>query len=81
MTVVRRRIGERLRIGDQVEITVVAVLGHQVHLCIKAPGSTNVWRAEEFKRDPASAKPDEAEITVLTWLEPVLPGTSGPSAD
>jgi carbon storage regulator CsrA len=37
MTDVSRKVGDRLRIGDQVVITVLAIRGRQVHMKISAP--------------------------------------------
>ncbi|KXG78805.1 Carbon storage regulator [Fervidicola ferrireducens] len=46
MLVISRRRGERLFIGDEVEITVVEVDGDRVKLGIKAPKGVKILRAE-----------------------------------
>jgi carbon storage regulator len=46
MLVLSRKPGEALRIGDEVEITVVEVKGDMVRLGIQAPRSVQVWRKE-----------------------------------
>jgi carbon storage regulator len=62
MLILTRRAGESLRIGDDVEVTVMAVNGAQVRIGIKAPRHVNVDReeiAERKRRDkesPSSAK-------------------------
>ena len=46
MLVIRRKQGEKLRIGDDVEIAVIEVSASRVVLGIKAPPSVVVFRAE-----------------------------------
>jgi carbon storage regulator len=57
MLILTRRAGESLRIGDDVEVTVMAVNGAQVRIGIKAPRHVNVDReeiAERKRRDKES---------------------------
>jgi carbon storage regulator len=58
MLILTRRTGESLRIGDDVEVTVMAVNGSQVRIGIKAPRNIPVDREEiaerkQRERDPA----------------------------
>ena len=58
MMILTRRTGESLRIGDDVEVTVMAVNGSQVRIGIKAPRNIAVDREEIAERklrerDPA----------------------------
>lgn len=46
MLVLSRRPGEALRIGEDVEVTVVEVKGEMVRLGIQAPRDIQVWRRE-----------------------------------
>jgi carbon storage regulator len=46
MLVLSRKPGERIRIGPNVEITVVAVERNKVRLGISAPADISIWRAE-----------------------------------
>jgi carbon storage regulator len=46
MLVLSRRPGEALRIGENVEVTVVEVKGDMVRLGIQAPRDIQVWRRE-----------------------------------
>ena len=46
MLVIRRRAGETLVIGDDVEIDVLEVAGNQVKLGIRAPRAITVMRKE-----------------------------------
>jgi carbon storage regulator len=50
MLILTRRIGENLRIGDDVVVTVLAVKGAQVRLGVEAPKSVPVHREEIFER-------------------------------
>ena len=50
MLIISRHIGEKLRIGDDIEIMVLEVTGQQVGLGIKAPKSIAVHREEVYQR-------------------------------
>ena len=58
MLILTRRAGETLRIGDNVEVTVMAINGAQVRIGIKAPRHVVVDReeiAERKRRDRESS--------------------------
>jgi carbon storage regulator len=59
MLILTRRAGEALRIGDDIEITVMAVNGSQVRIGINAPRDVAVDREEiaERKRRDREAAP------------------------
>lgn len=46
MLVLSRKPGEALRVGDDVEITIVEVKGDMVRIGIDAPRDVQVWRKE-----------------------------------
>jgi carbon storage regulator len=46
MLVIRRRPGETLLLGDDIEIEVLDIAGSQVKLGIRAPRQVLVWRKE-----------------------------------
>ena len=50
MLILTRRPGEAIRIGDDVEVYVVAVNGNQVRLGIKAPRNVPVHREEIYAK-------------------------------
>ncbi len=50
MLILTRRIGESIRIGDDVCVTVLEVKGQQVRVGIAAPTSVRVHREEVFHR-------------------------------
>ncbi len=68
MLILTRRIGETLRIGDDVSITVLDVQGNQVRIGVDAPKEIAVHRKEIYQRiqreKQAQAKTEvEEEIT------------------
>jgi len=50
MLILNRRQGERIRIGDDVEISVLLVNGNQVRIGINAPRDVQVHRQEIYER-------------------------------
>ena len=52
MLVLTRRIGETLRIADDILVTIVEVKGNQVRLGIDAPADVSVLREELAQPDP-----------------------------
>jgi carbon storage regulator len=60
MLILTRRPGETLRIGDDIEVTVVAVHGSQVRIGINAPRDVAVDReeiAERKRREGTNGRP------------------------
>lgn len=50
MLILTRRVGEVLRIGEEVSVTIVGLRGKQVRLGVTAPKSIAVHREEIFER-------------------------------
>jgi carbon storage regulator len=50
MLILTRRIGETIRIGDDVFVTVLEIHGNQVRIGIQAPKSVAVHREEVLNR-------------------------------
>ena len=50
MLILTRRIGETLKIGDNIDVTVLNVQGGQVRLGINAPRDVAVHREEIYAR-------------------------------
>lgn len=62
MLILTRRSGESLRIGLDVEITVLGIKGGQVRLGVKAPREVAVHREEIFNRIHHDDQPDNTEL-------------------
>lgn len=60
MLVLARKHRESIVIGDDIEITVVAIRGDKVRLGVKAPNSISVHRREVY--DAIVRRQSEAEI-------------------
>lgn len=50
MLILTRRIGETIRIDDDIEVTVLGIRGNQVRLGVSAPDSVEVHRQEIYER-------------------------------
>ena len=46
MLVLTRRPGETIKIGEDIEVTVLAIKGNQARIGIKAPREVNIVREE-----------------------------------
>ncbi|MBS0416276.1 MAG: carbon storage regulator CsrA [Proteobacteria bacterium] len=50
MLILTRRVGETLKVGSDVDVTVLGVKGNQIRIGIKAPKHVAVHREEIFER-------------------------------
>jgi len=60
MLVLTRRIGETLRIGSSVSVTVLGTRGRQVRIGITAPKGITVHREELYERLRTRATPGQS---------------------
>jgi carbon storage regulator len=63
MLILTRRVGDSLKIGDDVSVTILRVKGDQVRLGIDAPDTISVLReevVERLKQEAAAASSGEA---------------------
>ena len=79
MLILQRRPGESLRIGENIEVTVVAIEGGKIRLAISAPKDVTILRSElivagETNRDAAMEQTAPAEL--LSILDDILPAAS-----
>ncbi len=63
MLVLTRKTNQSIMIGDEVEVSVLAVMGEKVRIGIQAPRSVPVFRKEvylEIQNERANGVPDDA---------------------
>ncbi|ALA70069.1 carbon storage regulator [Geobacillus stearothermophilus 10] len=79
MLVLTRKIKEAIQIGDDIEITVLAIQGDQVKLGINAPKQIDIHRKEVYlaiqAENNAASEASEASLAALTaklkqWKQP-----------
>ena len=61
MLILTRRIGEVLVIGEDVQLTVLGVRGHQVRIGVDAPKHVGVHRKEVYERMKDNKSTDDSE--------------------
>jgi carbon storage regulator CsrA len=61
MLVLRRKVGQRIKIGDDVEITVLKIQGGKTRLGITAPRDVHVSRVELPEPERTAGSDDPAE--------------------
>jgi carbon storage regulator len=50
MLILTRRIGETLKIGDNIEVTILSLKGNQIRIGVNAPKDVEVHRSEVYER-------------------------------
>lgn len=68
MLVLSRKKGETIKIGDQIEVKVLAIDGDQVKLGIVAPKSVKVHRSEIFEAIQAQNK-EALSVTIPDFMK------------
>ncbi|PEI61780.1 carbon storage regulator CsrA [Priestia aryabhattai] len=63
MLVLTRKLYETIKIGDEIEVTVLAVNGDQVKLGIQAPKSVDIHRQEIYE-EIRNANKSASQITL-----------------
>lgn len=62
MLILTRRIGETLKIGDAVSVTVLSIQGNQVRIGINAPKDVAVHREEIYNRIANASNASEEHV-------------------
>lgn len=75
MLVLTRKIGERIRIDNEIVVEVLAAAGNQIRLGIQAPASVSIRREELPARGRLSARAEPAEPATI-----MPDGARGPSS-
>jgi carbon storage regulator len=58
MLVLSRKQGESIKIGENIELTIIEVIGDQIKVGIQAPKDIGIWRKElydDIQQENASA--------------------------
>lgn len=50
MLILTRKLGESIKIGDQIKVTILEIHGNQVRIGIEAPKDTKVFREEVYAK-------------------------------
>lgn len=66
MLILTRKVGEALRIGDDVSLTVLGVKGSQVRIGIDAPREVAVHREEIYQRVVSAALAEDQQDEAVT---------------
>jgi carbon storage regulator len=75
MLILTRRVGETLKVGNDVDVTVLGVKGNQIRIGIKAPKTVAVHREEIFDRIQR-----EAELAARANRSRSAPGSNDAEA-
>lgn len=57
MLVLSRKVGEQIRIGDEITVTVERLTGNRVSLSFEAPRTTKIVRGELLERRDEESDP------------------------
>lgn len=70
MLILSRKIDEKIKIGDNITLTLIEVRGDQVKIGIEAPKNVKVFRQEVFdaiqNENKAAATVENSSITIST---------------
>ena len=69
MLVLTRKSNQSIMIGDDIEVSVLAIMGEKVRIGIEAPRSIPVFRKEVYLEIRQDASPEEAQREVNEALE------------
>jgi len=68
MLVLTRKKGEVIKIGDDIEITIVAAKGEQVKIGISAPKNVEIYRKEVYEEIIAENQQASADVAAVMNL-------------
>ncbi|MFS0658042.1 carbon storage regulator CsrA [Niallia alba] len=68
MLVLTRKKGEVIKIGDDIEITIVAAKGEQVKIGISAPKNVEIYRKEVYEEIIAENQQASADVAAVVNL-------------
>ena len=72
MLVLTRRIGESIRINDDIKVTIIEMKGKNIRVGIEAPKETKVYREELFLKikseNQSAASPAAFDLSKVSQL-------------
>ncbi|MGP1522578.1 carbon storage regulator CsrA [Treponema sp.] len=72
MLILSRKINEKIKIGDDITLTIIEVRGDQVKIGVEAPKHVKVFRQEVFEaiqdENRAAAASTKDDLSVLSGL-------------
>ena len=78
MLVLTRKSNQSIMIGDEIEVSVLAIMGEKVRIGIEAPRSIPVFRKEVYLEIQQDTSPEEARKEVDQALERMKSGEAPP---
>lgn len=74
MLILTRKLGEIIRIGDDVTVRVIEVRGNQIRLGLEAPPKVRIYREEIYREIQSEARQAGAAANVVhealeTWRD------------
>ena len=63
MLILSRKIDQKIRIGDDISLTIIEVRGDQVKIGVEAPKNVKVFRQEVFEEIQSENKEAAREIS------------------
>ena len=79
MLVLTRKSNQSIMIGDDIEVSVLAIMGEKVRIGIQAPRDVPVFRKEVYL-EIQQERPAVAERELATEVDAALRGLGGESA-
>ncbi len=64
MLILSRKIDQKIRIGNDITITIIDVKGDQVKIGVEAPGNVKVYRQEVFEAIQSENKAAASPISM-----------------
>ena len=72
MLILTRKLGESIKIGDQIKVTILEIHGNQVRIGIEAPKDTKIFREEVYAKimeeNRLAARIEKDSVTQLAAL-------------
>jgi len=72
MLVLARKIDEKIKIGDDIEITIVDITGDTVRIGIEAPRTVRILRNEVYEEIVKQNKEASTQIEIPQELQQIL---------